>query len=56
MVRKAELGGYEWAQVVTPVAKAADVDARAALVLSGNMVVGGLAIEGDLLVFRHALP
>jgi hypothetical protein len=41
---------------VTPVAKAADVDARAALVLSGNMVVGGLAIEGDLLVFRHALP
>jgi hypothetical protein len=56
MVRKADLGGFEWAQIVTPVAQADQVDARDALVRSGNMVVGGLAIEGDLLVFRHSIP
>ena len=55
-VRKADLAGLEWAQIITAVARVDQVDARQALVLSGGMVFGGLAVEGDYLVFRHSIP
>lgn len=55
-LRKANLAGLEWAQVVTGVARVDQVDALQALVLSGAMVFGGLAVEGDYLVFRHSIP
>lgn len=47
----------EWVQIATPFAQYREVDLRAVLTEIGNTtVVGGAAIMGDYLVFRHALP
>jgi hypothetical protein len=38
------------------VCRADQIDPRDALSRNGSMVVGGLALEGDLVIFRHSLP
>lgn len=49
-------GAEDWAVLTSPVGPAAKVDLAVALSKVGNMVVGGLAIEGDILVLKHTIP
>ena len=55
-VSRMSLGEQEWAEISTPVCTHTQIDPRDALVRNGKMVVGGLAIEGDHVMFRHSLP
>jgi hypothetical protein len=56
LVRKLTLGNAEWAEIATVVCKEEQIDPRDALLRNGEMVVGGLALVGDFVIFRHALP
>jgi hypothetical protein len=49
-------GAEEWAVLNSPVGPAAKVDLAKALAKVGNMVVGGLAMEGDIVVLKHPIP
>jgi hypothetical protein len=55
-VRKMMLGNYEWAEISTPVCKESDITPKDAMVRNGAMVVGGLCLRDDMVMFRHALP
>lgn len=46
----------EWVQIESPVARLGDVDLAQALALAGPSVVGGLAAEEGVLVYRHSIP
>ncbi|MBP2365306.1 hypothetical protein [Pseudonocardia parietis] len=46
----------EWVQIESPVARLGDVDLTKALELAGPSVVGGLAAEEGVLVYRHSIP
>jgi hypothetical protein len=47
----------EWVQIASPFARVHDVDLRTVLEEVGNTtVVGGVAIVGEYVVFRHSLP
>lgn len=46
----------EWLQIESPVARLGDVDLAKALELAGPSVVGGLAAEEGVLVYRHSIP
>ncbi|ANY07035.1 hypothetical protein [Pseudonocardia sp. HH130630-07] len=46
----------EWVQIESPVARVADVDLARALELAGPSVVGGLAAEEGVVVYRHSIP
>lgn len=46
----------EWVQIESPVARVGDVDLARALELAGPSVVGGLAAEEGVVVFRHSIP
>jgi hypothetical protein len=56
LIRRLSLGDQEWAEIATVVCRADQIDPRDALTRNGGMVVGGLALVGDLVIFRHALP
>lgn len=56
-VRKMMLGTEEWAEIGTPVCQEEDISPRAALLKSGEMIVGGLVLWQDgTVLFRHSLP
>lgn len=46
----------EWVLISSPIGKAADIDVALALSTANNHVVGGLTIDEDLLITRHAVP
>lgn len=47
----------DWVQIVTPFARADEVNLLEVLRETGNtIVVGGLVVMGDFLVLRHSLP
>ncbi|GAA4993003.1 hypothetical protein WHI96_22640 [Pseudonocardia tropica] len=46
----------EWVQIESPVARLGEVDLGRALELAGPSVVGGLAAEEGVVVFRHSIP
>nr|WP_222132491.1 hypothetical protein [Pseudonocardia sp. C8] len=48
--------GQEWVQIESPVARLGDVDLARALELAGPSVVGGLAAEEGVVVYRHSIP
>lgn len=51
-----DLGNSEWALISTAVCAESDIDPRDALVKSGEMIVGGLAlIDGGPVIFRHSI-
>ncbi|MFP5019393.1 hypothetical protein [Pseudonocardia phyllosphaerae] len=45
-----------WVQIESPVARLGEVDLGRALQLVAPSVIGGLAAEEGVLVFRHAIP
>jgi hypothetical protein len=49
-------GEEEWLQIMSPIADLASVNLQGALEAVGDVVCGGLAIVGELLVLRHAVP
>lgn len=59
LARQTLMGGEEdWLQIMSPIAdlSSAKVDMQAALEAAGDIVCGGLALVGPLLVIRHAVP
>jgi hypothetical protein len=51
-----EASDSDWATISSPVGEAASVNLTLALMKAHEYVVGGLTIDGDYLVVRHALP
>ena len=49
-------GAEEWMQIESPIGRIGEGDAVAVLREVGNMVCGGVATLGDLLVLRHSVP
>jgi hypothetical protein len=49
-------GGEEWLQIESPFAEVGRVDLRNALEEVGRIVCGGLALIGDVVTIRHAVP
>lgn len=49
-------GTEEWIQIASPIAEIGRVDVNAVLREVGGMVCGGLAVHGNYLVLRDALP
>lgn len=48
--------GEEWIQIESPVGKLAEIDSRAVLELTGDIIVGGAAVCDGLVVLRHSVP
>ncbi|MEU7815122.1 hypothetical protein [Pseudonocardia sp. NPDC049154] len=48
--------GDGWAQIVSPVGKLGDLDLPTLLEKAGESVVGGVAAEEGVVVFRHSIP
>jgi hypothetical protein len=48
-------GGHRWAQIASPVGRVADLDLGRLLQLAGESVVGGVAAEDGVAVFRHSI-
>jgi hypothetical protein len=48
--------GEQWLQVSSPIGDYPSIDMRACLEEASEYVCGGLALVGDLLVFRDAVP
>ncbi|MEQ3552013.1 hypothetical protein WIS52_16185 [Pseudonocardia nematodicida] len=46
----------EWVLIESPVARLGEIDPVKALELAGPSVIGGLAAEEGVLVFRHSIP
>lgn len=49
-------GAEEWVQISSPIAKVSQINVTAVLREIGSMVCGGLAIYGEFLAIRDALP
>ena len=49
-------GEEEWAIISSAVGSLDDVNLRLAMREAGGLVCGGMATDGDLVVYRHALP
>lgn len=49
-------GGEEWVQIESPFGRIGEGDAVSALREVGDMVCGGVATLGDMLVLRHSVP
>jgi hypothetical protein len=57
MVSKLMLGDAEWVEIATPICQESELAARDAMLRNGQMIVGGLAMDGEGMVyFRHSLP
>lgn len=48
--------GHPWAQINSPVARAAEIDLARMLTLAAESVAGGAVAEGGLVLFRHSIP
>src|SRR5258708_803355 len=56
-VRVTRIGDSGWAEISTAVCREDEISARDALVRSGRLVIGGLALHGPgIVIFRHAFP
>jgi hypothetical protein len=49
-------GAEEWLQIESPFAEVDKIDIRKALTEIGRTICGGLAVIGDVLTIRHAVP
>jgi hypothetical protein len=49
-------GAEEWLQIESPFAEVNKVDLQKALEEVGRIVCGGLAVIGEILTIRHAVP
>lgn len=47
---------HPWAQITSPIGKAADIDLERMLALAGESVVGGAVAVDGLVLFRHSIP
>jgi hypothetical protein len=47
---------HPWAQITSPVGKAADIDLGRMLELAGEAVAGGAIVSDGVVLFRHAIP
>ncbi|GAA4699675.1 hypothetical protein GCM10023215_42860 [Pseudonocardia yuanmonensis] len=47
---------HPWAQIASPVGKLGDLDLTALLEKAGESVVGGVAAQEGVIVFRHSIP
>ena len=56
IVSRESLNGADWIQILTPVCEESELDPREALLKSGQMIVGGLALIDGTIYFRHSLP
>jgi hypothetical protein len=45
-----------WAQITSPVGRAAEIDLAKMLELAGESVVGGAIADEGLVLFRHSIP
>jgi hypothetical protein len=45
-----------WAQITSPVGRAAEIDLAKMLELAGESVVGGAIADDGLVLFRHSIP
>jgi len=48
--------GHPWAQITSPVGRAADLDLARLLALAGKSVVGGAVAADEVVMFRHSIP
>jgi hypothetical protein len=48
--------GHPWAQITSPVGRAADIDLARMLELAGECVAGGAVAVDGLVLFRHSIP
>jgi hypothetical protein len=48
--------GHPWAQITSPVGRAADIDLGKMLALAGESIVGGAIVTDGLVMFRHSIP
>ena len=57
IVSKLMLGDAEWVEIATPICQESELAPRDAMLRNGQMIVGGLAMDSDGMVyFRHSLP
>jgi hypothetical protein len=47
---------HPWAQITSPVGKAADIDLGRMLELAGEAVAGGAIVSDGVVLFRHGIP
>jgi len=47
---------HPWAQITSPVGKAADIDLGRMLELAGQSVAGGAVVSDGVVLFRHSIP
>jgi hypothetical protein len=47
---------HHWAQITSPIGRAADMDLARMLVLAGETVAGGAVGSDGLVLFRHSIP
>jgi len=47
---------HPWAQITSPVGRAADMDLGKMLALAGESIVGGAIVTDGLVMFRHSIP
>jgi hypothetical protein len=48
--------GRAWAQITSPIGRAAEIDLARMLALAGESLVGGAVASGELVLFRHSIP
>lgn len=53
---RGELGGHDWIQIESPIARLDEIDARRLLELAEATIAGGASAVGDVAVFRHGMP
>lgn len=47
---------HPWAQITSPIGRAAEIDLTRMLELAGQTVAGGAVTEKGLVLFRHSIP
>jgi hypothetical protein len=47
---------HPWAQITSPIGRAADIDLTRMLELAGECVAGGAVAVDGLVLFRHSIP
>jgi hypothetical protein len=45
-----------WAQITSPIGRAADLDLARLLVLAGESIAGGAVATDGVVLFRHSIP
>jgi hypothetical protein len=53
---KADADGQAWAQIESPIGRISDLDLPLLLAKASESVVGGVAAEDGVALFRHSIP